>query len=339
MEKLKVGVIGLRMGEAHLKGYEASNRAEVVAVCDIDRPRLNEILEDREGIDGYIDYTRMLQRDDLQAVSIALPNYLHAPVTIEALGEGKHVLCEKPMAMNAEEAQEMKDTADEAGLTLMLHFNMRFMTTACTVQPLVEEGKLGTVYHATTTYTRRDGYPKPGSWFGQRTKSGGGPLIDLGVHRLDLALWLMGYPRPVCVLGNNYDHMARKKLDGVAFDCEDFSASLIRFDNGSTLYLTASWDGHQREKTEQTMRLYGTKGSVFEEGGTVSYCTGKDGEPVSHDLELKESEESPQDHFVRSILDDTPPGPSAEHGIIVMKILDAIYESARSGEAVNLRQE
>ena len=336
MERLNVGVIGLRMGEAHLKGYEACPDANVVAVCDIDEDRLEEILENREGVTGYVEYAEMLQREDLHAVSIALPNYLHAPVTIEALGNGTHVLCEKPMAMNASEAERMKRTAAEADLTLMLHFNMRFMSTAATVRPLVEADKLGDIYHATTTYTRQNGYPKPGSWFGLREKSGGGPLIDLGVHRLDLTLWMMGYPQPTSVIGNTYDHLAQEKLSDVPFDCEDFSAAMVRFDNGATLYLTASWDSHQRDNTEQSMRLYGTRGSVFEEGGSISFCTEEDGEPASRELEQKESAESPQDHFVRSILDGTPPGPSANHGVIVMEILDAIYESARTGRPVSI---
>ncbi|MFW6457453.1 MAG: Gfo/Idh/MocA family protein [Planctomycetota bacterium] len=337
MRQLNVGVIGLGMGEAHLKGYEACSDASVVGVCDIDEGRLDEILEGRDGIAGYEDYTDLLDRDDLDAVSIALPNYLHAPVTREALESGKHVLCEKPMAMNADEAQEMKRTADDAGLALMLHFNMRFMTTAATVRPLIESGQLGHIYHATTTYTRQDGYPNPGTWFGIREKSGGGPMIDLGVHRLDLTLWLMGYPKPTSVLGNTYDLLAREQLEDVDFDCEDFSAAMIRFDNGSTLYVTASWDAHQREQTEQTMQLYGTRGSVFEEGGDVTYCTTEDGDPTNKNLEQLEADESPQAHFVRSIMNGEKPGPSADHGVIVMQILDAIYESARTGQPVEIQ--
>ncbi len=337
MDQLNVGVIGLGMGEAHLKGYENCSRANVVSVCDIDGERLAEILDGRDGIDGYEDYNDMLARSDLEAVSIALPNYLHAPVTKDALRAGKHVLCEKPMAMDAQEARDMKEMAEELGLTLMMHFNMRFMTTAATVRPLIDRGKVGEIYHATTTYTRRNGYPNPGTWFGQREKSGGGPMIDLGVHRLDLTLWLMGYPQPTSVLGNTYDKLAREKLGDVEFDCEDFSSAMVRFQNGSTLYVTASWDGHQQEQTEQSMQLYGTRGSVFEDAGDVTYCTTEDGEASTEHLESKESEESPQDHFVRTILAGEAPDPSAEHGVIVMQILDAIYESARTGRPVEIQ--
>ncbi|MBS3763198.1 MAG: Gfo/Idh/MocA family oxidoreductase [Planctomycetes bacterium] len=336
MDQVRTGVIGLGMGQAHLRGYENAPNAKTVAVCDIDENRLEEVVGNCDEIQKFTDTTEMLNLPELDAVSIALPNYLHAPITIEALKAGKHVLCEKPMAMNSAEAMEMKETAEEAGLKLMLHFNMRFMNTAATLKPLLSSGSLGTIYHATTTYTRQNGYPKPGGWFGQKDKSGGGPMIDLGVHRLDLALWLMDYPRPVSVLGGVYDHLAQRKLADADFDCEDFSTGMIRFENGATLYLTASWDGYQPESTEITMALYGTEGSAFERSGTLTYCHEKDGEAISQGLEQRDPDESPQEHFVRSILEDIPPGPCAEHGVIVMKILDAIYESARTGHEVSI---
>lgn len=336
MQTLNVGVIGLGMGQAHLKGYEACQEATVVAVCDIDREILDSVLKDRKGVEGYLDYKQMLSRHDLDAVSIALPNHLHAPVTLDALDAGKHVLCEKPMAMDADQARRMKQRAEEKGLTLMLHFNMRFMSSAATIRPLVDQGKIGHVYHAVTTYTRRDGYPKPGSWFGQKEKSGGGPLIDLGVHRLDLALWLMGHPRPQTVLSNTFSYHAEEKLANLKFDCEDFSSAFIRFEDGRTLYLTASWDAHQPTDTEQLMRLYGTRGSVFENTGDITYCSQIEGAPEGEVLEPRQPEESPQDHFVRSVLHDRDPGPSAEDGVLLMRILDAIYRSASTGDAVRI---
>jgi len=337
MDKARVGVIGLRMGMAHLRGYEECPRARVTALCDINEEALNAALEGRADVQGFTDYRKMLESAELDAVSVALPNHLHAPVTLAAIEAGKHVLCEKPMALNAAEAQQMKEAADRAGKVLMMHFNMRFMTVAATLRPLVEAGTLGHIYHAVTTYTRRDGYPRPGTWFGQKELSGGGPLIDLGVHRLDLALWLMGYPRPVAAFGNCYDLLARQKLEGVEFDCEDFAAAMVRFDNGSTLYLAASWDGHQAERTEQIMRLYGTRGSVFERNGQMTLCRQENGLPATRDLEPREPEETPQAHFVACILDGRAPGPSAAHGVSVMKILDAVYESSRTGREVAIR--
>jgi predicted dehydrogenase len=331
---VSVGVIGLGKGRSHLKGYHQHPAARIRAICDIDEERLEQALEGYPDARGFTDYHQMLALKELDAVSVALPNNLHAPVSIEAMENGKHVLCEKPMAMNAAEAENMKNCAERTGKTLMLNFNMRFMQTAATIRPLTISRQLGTIYHVTTTYTRRNGYPNPGSWFGQKSKSGGGPLIDLGVHRLDLALWLMDYPRPIAVTGKTYNHLARKKFKSGEFDCEDFSVAMIRFENGATLYLAASWDGHQQEQTEQTMQMYGTEGSIFERDGQIMLCTNNGEEPEVKKLPLKEPSETSQEHFVNSILNDTPPGPSAEHGVIVMKILDAIYESAATDHEV-----
>ena len=336
MNKIGVGTIGLRFGHAHLHCYEACENAEVVAVCDIDEAKLSEAVKERPAVKGFADYREMLQMEGLQAVSVALPNYLHAPVALAALNAGKHVLCEKPMAMNAAEAEEMKQAAEKLGKVLMVHFNMRFMSTAATLKPLIDAGELGDVYHITTTYTRRDGYPKPGSWFGQKDRSGGGPLVDLGVHRIDLALWLIGYPKPVAAFGNVYDLLAREKQKEQKFDCEDFSAAMIRLENGCTMYVAASWDGHQKDPAELTMSIRGTKGAVFESEGQVALCRTERGVPTVSVLEKREPNESAQQHFVNCILEGRQPDPCAEHGVITMKILDAIYESARRGGAVKI---
>jgi len=297
MDDVKVGVIGLGMGRAHLKGYEASPNAQVVALCDINEELLGRVLKERPNVRGFTDYGEMLAMRELQAVSVALPNYLHAPVTIAALEAGKHVLCEKPMAMNAAEAEQMKAASERTGRILMMHFNMRYMASAATLKPIMEAGGLGDVYHVTTTYTRRDGYPRLGSWFGQKAKSGGGPLIDLGVHRIDLALWLMGYPKPVSAFGNVYDLLAR----GL------------------------------------TMSIRGTEGAVFEQGGQLVLCKKEHGVPTTCVLEQLKPKQTPQEHFVECIIEGKQPEPSAEHGVIVMKILDAIYESARTGGEVKIR--
>ena len=336
MDRVKVGVIGLGMGQAHLKCYEACPNAAVVALCDIDEALLSKVLGERPDVKGFTDYGEMLAMDGLQAVSVALPNFLHCPVTLAALEAGKHVLCEKPMAMNAAEAEQMKRTAERLGKVLMMHFNMRYMTTAATLKPVLEAGALGQIYHVTTTYLRRDGYPRPGGWFGQKDKSGGGPLIDLGVHRIDLALWLIGYPKPVAAFGNVYDLLAREKLKGIEFDCEDFSTAMIRFENGCTMYVAASWDGYPLAGHGLTMGIYGTGGYVFETSGEITLCKKEHGVPTACALEQQQPRETAQQHFVDCILEGRQPDPCAEHGVIVMKILDAIYGSARTGREARI---
>ena len=336
MAKLKVGVIGLGMGRSHLKGYEECADAEVAALCDIDQQRLDGALKDRPGVKGFTDYQKMFKLRDLDAVSIALPNYLHCPVTLEALKAGKHVLCEKPMAMNTAEAEQMKGAAEKVGRTLMMHFNMRFLACAATLKPVMDAGLLGEVYHVTTTYLRRDGYPLWSPWFGQKAKSGGGPLIDLGVHRIDLALWLIGYPRPVSVLGSCYDLLARKKLAGAEFDCEDFGTAMIRFEGGCTMYVAASWDGYEPFGGGLAMSIRGSEGAIFETKNALTLCRKENGIDTVTTLEPAKPTETPQAHFVRHVLAGTQPEPSAENGVTCMKILDAIYQSSLSGKPVEI---
>ena len=345
MSKVKVGVIGLGMGAHHLKCYEAAEQAEVVALCDIDEGKLTKFASQRPGVKAFTDYREMLAMEDLQGVSIALPNFLHAPVTIDALKAGKHVLGEKPMAMNTQQALEMKAVAEQEGRVFMMHFNMRFDPLSLTLKRLSEAGVLGDVYHMLTTYTRRDGYPGwgralkgLGSWFGQKAKSGGGPLIDLGVHRIDLALWLAGYPKPVAALGQTYDRMARSKIKGFGkeFDCEDFATGMIRFENGCTMYVTASWDGHQKSGGELLMRIYGTQGSIFQDDAGVHLCRVENGVPTVSAIERVPTDETAQKHFVECIAEGKQPAATAEHGVTVMKILDALYESSRTGREATI---
>ncbi len=336
MEPVKVSVIGLGTGARHLRHYEASDRARVVGLCDVDEARLQEFAADRPGVETFTDCSEMLNSDDIQAVTVAVPNHLHAPMTIEALRAGKHVLCEKPMATTTDEAREMKSVAEAEGRILMMHYNVRFMPLGYTLKRVFDSGSVGDVYHVAVNYTRRNSYPGAGGWFGQKDKSGGGPLIDLGVHVIDLSLWLMGHPRPVAAFGQTSDRMAKRRFQGtdVEFDCEDFAAGMIRLENDCTLYLAASWDGHQESERRNTMKFYGTRGSVSQDGSQFTLCREENGVPTVSALEQIESPQTCQDHFAECIAEGRQPTSTAEHGIIVMQILDALYESARTGHEV-----
>jgi hypothetical protein len=199
-------VIGLGVGLAHARGYQANPEAELAAICDIDPVRLRERGE-LLGIPlemQFTDYQEMLKMPELDVVSVALPNYLHAPVTVAAFQAGKHVLSEKPIATCKQEAQRMVDAAKEYGKTLMVCFNYRFREDARWLLGMRDAGRLGSVYFARSGWMRNNGIPGFGGWFTDKAMSGGGPLIDLGVHILDLTLWLMGYPQPVSVSGATF---------------------------------------------------------------------------------------------------------------------------------------
>ncbi len=342
---LRVAVLGLGIGKHHVRDFVACEDAEVVAVCDVSETQL-EHTRKRWGIENlYTDYKRLLSEQKPDAVAIALPNYLHEPVTIEALRAGCHVLCEKPMALNAEGAQRMLNVARETGKTLMINFNRRFHASATAAKRFCEGGRLGQIYFARSVWHRRRGFPSFGSWFGVKSQSGGGALIDLGIHRLDLALWLMGYPEPVTVSAATYNHLgtARGALERKLFDVEDLVTAYIRFRNGSTMVLEASWALNQQEADLMTTTLYGTKGGLIEKNLNETYefdayaYTEENGVLIDHHLKrLSTREQLPQEHFVDCIRNNKTPGPSAEHGVIIMKILDVIYASAEAGREIEV---
>ena len=262
MRKLRCGVIGLGIGRGHAQAYAKHPQAELVALADLDAERLATVAEDLGVEQTYADAEAMLAEEKLDIVSVATPNRYHKPLAIAALESGAHVLCEKPMAMNAAEADEMLAAAAKADRRIMINFSFRFTPQSWQLKKEVESGVLGDVYFARTQWLRRRGLPGFGGWFGQKALSGGGPLIDLGVHRLDLALWLMDYPEPEWVLGTTHNPIGSRlaKEQGKAFDVEDFAAAFVRFTNGAGLELTASWASNIRDQEMMETRLLGTEG-------------------------------------------------------------------------------
>jgi predicted dehydrogenase len=343
--KVRVGVIGLGMGRAHIEGYKRCHNAQVVALCDVDAGRLQDAANRYDVRQTYTDAEEMLRNADVDAVSIALPNHLHSPITLAALNAGKHVLGEKPMAMTAAQAQEMVDAAHRLNRKLMIHFNFRFTPHAQILKRYVDSGELGRIYYAKTGWLRRRGIPGGGGWFTDRERSGGGPLIDLGVHRLDLALWLMGEPEPVWVMGSTYNEIAARVAAerGWVYTVEDLACGLIKLSNGATIFLEASWAGNSEKAEDMYTILLGTEGGAEQRNLGEGYEQGlrlyrqrhgaqEDITPKAFPSDL----ENPQQHFVRCILEDKQPDPSGEDGLRVQKILDALYQSAATGQPVHV---
>jgi len=227
----------------------------------------------------------------------------------------------------------------------MINFSFRFNEVADALKKQVDDGRLGDVYFARSVWLRRRGMPGFGGWFGQKELSGGGPLIDLGVHRIDLALWLMGYPEPVWVLGSTYDHIAGKiaREKQKDFDVEDIAVAMVKFDNGATLEAEASWAANIREKELMETRLMGTEGGLLyhnQDGGyRFSAELFYESEGYHYDSKLHQGGKevpSAMEHLVESILNDTPHIATAHEGVIVMELLDAIYESAETGKPVKI---
>ena len=218
---IKVGLVGTGITRAHASGYKRCQDVEMKAICDIDKARAEQFAADFDVKDVYTDYNEMLKDDEIVAVSVGTPNALHAPVAIAAFEAGKHVICEKPLATNAGEGRAMVEAGKKAGKIFMMGFNNRFRGDTQLLKKCIENGDLGDIYYAKTGWLRRKGIPGMGGWFTTKKMSGGGPLIDLGVHVLDLTLWLMGNPAPAAVTGvarAEIAHQVRSRRQGLFAD-------------------------------------------------------------------------------------------------------------------------
>ena len=346
---LKVGIIGAggiaRM--AHIPGYQALEDVEVAAVADVDEQAARRTAEEFDVPRVFTDYRDLLALDDIEAVSVCTPNFMHKEPTIAALRAGKHVLCEKPIARNAAEGRAMVAAARRYRRQLMVALQWRFRPEAQVLKRFVEAGDLGEVYHAHARAMRRRGIPGWGD-FVEKEKSGGGPLIDIGVHILDLTLWLMGHPRPVSVTGVTYAKFGHRRdvvgllgqWDVERFSVEDFAVGLVRFANGASLLLEASFAANLKENVFNT-HLYGTEAgaSAFpleiygERHGAVTDTTvptfGRWARVKPHSAEVAA--------FVEALRNGKPVPVPGEEALVATEIIDGIYASAARGRVVRMR--
>lgn len=344
-ERVRFAVIGLGMGRSHVEKLRQAPHADVVAICDTDTARLDCVGNDYGVGWRTTNYEDLLGSAAVDAVVVALPNAMHAPVAAAALHAGKHVLCEKPMARSAPEAETILAAARQSGRKLMIHFNYRFTPTAMALYRYVQAGDLGELYHARSWWHRTRGIPGLGSWFTRKELAGGGPLVDLGVHRLDLALWYLGYPRAVSVTGATYSALGTDiaMRQGKAYEVEDMASAFVRFENGASLVLEASWAANGEHREEMLTQVYGTKGGMIHRNVNAGYefearvFREEHGSYVAATPQILPADlESAQEHFARCILQDATPIASGEHGLEVMRVLDAVYASAQRGAEVRL---
>jgi predicted dehydrogenase len=268
-QQLRVGVVGTGWaGEAHIAAYRQQSGVEVVAIADPRESRLAELAAKYGLAHTYTDYHDLVARDDLDIISVATPNHLHAPVTVAALESGKHVLCEKPLARELAEGETMVRAAMSAKRVLEVAFNHRQRGDVRVLKAHIDQGGLGNIYHAKATWMRRSGIPGMGGWFTTRAMAGGGPLIDLGVHVLDMALYLMGEPEVSAVSAATYAELGprgrggRGDNAGLTYEVEDLATAFIRLSNGVTLLLEASWAVYGRHGDDFGVSLFGTEGGA-----------------------------------------------------------------------------
>lgn len=333
------------MGRHHAHRFHDIRGSRLVALVDADPARLEEF-RDRFGVQRcYSSIDALLEDGNVDAVSIALPNDLHAPTSLAALRAGCHVLVEKPMALNAREAWRMNDEARKRDLVLMVHFNQRFDSHSQYFRRLVDRGDLGEIYYARTGWRRALGIP--GGWFSEKKRSGGGPLIDLGVHMLDVTRWIMGNPPAVAVSAKTSDAIGKAVFaeNGRVFDVEDFAYAMVRFDTGAVLELEVTWALNTADREGLWTEVYGTKGSaVFRTGfqydrAHLSVVRLKGGRPTPLEkMPALPKPQSPQRHFIRAIRTGQPAPASGEEGAEIMEIVDAVYRSAAAGREIRVRR-
>ena len=352
MNEIKLGVIGLGgIAQKHLEAFKKMKGVHISALCTKSQSNL-ALQSEKWGVPGgYTDYREMLSSADMDAVVVCTPPYLHKPISIAALDAGKHVLCEKPPAINASEALEMQQAADRNRRLLMYGFMFRFSQKHRIAKELCLGGELGKLYFMRSETMRR--CSAPGGWFQQKSFSGGGPVMDFGIHSLDLAIYLMGEVSPVRVYSKvfkNIENMKEvKDWTGNAFgkevneisDVEEMSVALISFDNGVDLLFSVSNNAHIKQDYK-TIEILGTKGGLIVdpqlEIHTVANRRLFDGKPVVNcdKFDYQGTIDSQAEHFISCIRDGTSCISTSENGVKAMKTVAAIYQSAQSGEVVLL---
>ena len=351
MATLKVGVIGVGgIARTHMPGWAASEEAEVVAGSDVSQAAL-EKWGAQHGVTKLVTNPGDLFADpNIDIIDICTPNMYHAELAIAALDAGKHVICEKPLAPTPAEIRRMIEARDRSGKKLMTAQHFRFKGVSQAMKAEIDTGVLGNVYHGRSWMMRRNGFIPSGT-FTEKRHSGGGPCIDIGVHVLDLTLWLMGNPQPVAVTGvagaplahlpGQFAAWNREAPLPAVWDVEDYAAAFVRFETGATLVLEVSWLlHHDIEGEDMQIWLYGTEGGCH--WPKAQFLSSNYQTKQLYNRELKLTRDPMEPHalecveFAKAITNGAPSPVPAEHSLQVLSILDGIYRSQAEGREVRI---
>jgi predicted dehydrogenase len=356
VKKLKVGIVGcggIANGK-HMPSLAKLDTVEMVAFCDIVEERAVKAAK-KFGTDNakvYVDYKELLKDKTIDVVHVCTPNKSHADITVDALESGKHVMCEKPMAKTSADARRMVEAAKRTGKKLTIGYQNRFRPDSQYLYKTCERGDLGEVYFAKAHALRRRAVPTWGVFLNEE-EQGGGPLIDIGTHALDLTLWMMDNYKPKSVMGTSYRKLAEQTETGNAwgdwdptkFTVEDSAFGFIVMENGATIILESSWALNTLQTGEARTTLCGTKaGADMQENLRINgvefgklYTTKPELDAGGVDF-YDGHEETPSDKearlWIESIINDTEPVVKPEQALVVTEILEAIYESSKTGKAV-----
>lgn len=356
MRKLKIGIVGcggIANGK-HLPAIKKNGNFEILAFCDLVKERAEKAKEEYGTLDSkiYTDYTELLKEEEIEAVYVLTPNKSHSFISVAAMKAGKHVMCEKPMAKTYADAKLMLDTARETGKILTIGYQNRYRADSTYLKRACENGDLGEIYYAKAHALRRRAVPTWGVFLNEE-EQGGGPLIDIGTHALDLTLWMMDNYEPESVMGSVYHKLGDQKETGNAFGewdpekftVEDSAFGFIKMKNGATIHLESSWALNTLDADEAKTSLCGVKaGADMKDGlriNRVQYnkqCVEKpalDADGVAFfDGEAEKDSDIEQTVFYDAVVCGKELVVKPEQAIVVTRILEAIYESAKTGKAV-----
>ncbi|MEF3354788.1 Gfo/Idh/MocA family oxidoreductase [Paenibacillus sp. GYB006] len=348
-----IGCGGIANGK-HMPALSKQKNVEMIAFCDIEKSRAEEAAE-KFGVEGakvYTDYNELLKDQSIDIVHVCTPNDSHSVITVAALEADKHVMCEKPMAKTTEQAQEMIDAAKRTGKKLSIAYQNRFRNDSLYLKQLIEEGDLGDIYYGKAIALRRRGVPTWGVFLDEE-KQGGGPLIDIGTHALDLTLWLMDNYKPKSVMGSVFHKLSNREnaandfgpWDPEEFKVEDSAFGFVTMENGATIQVEASWALNIVEQGEAQTLLAGTEGGADMKNG-LRLNGEKRSRLYDQNINLNAggvaffegSSETESDRearmWIEAVTEDKEPLVKPEQALVVTQILEAIYESARTGKAV-----
>jgi predicted dehydrogenase len=339
-------------GHQHAEAYAKLPGVELAGIAGLEAP-VRTALAERLGVERHVaDWEELFADDSLDIVSVAVPTFLHAPITIAALERGLHVLCEKPIARTPDEAAAMVAAAEHAGRVLDVAFNRRRRGDIQALRRVIEAGRLGRPYYAKAWWLRRDGIPTLGSWFTSREQAGGGPLVDLGVHVLDYALFLLGQPKVTTVSASTYDLLGTAGFGGTAisdktggsgaFDVEDLGSAFLRLDDGGTLLVETGWAAHRADGNEFGITIYGTEGGAelrvneTDDAGRLTVYSDLDG--VAAVTEIHAQPTNGHDAVVEGFLAAVRSGAGGA-GVAaaeLARVVDACYRSAEERREIAL---
>lgn len=354
--KLRAAVVGLGMGTAHMKAFYQNPQTVLAAIAGKELERLAALAKEFNVEKTAADWQELVDDPTIDIISIATPNALHHPIAVAALNAGKHVFCEKPLAITAEQAEEMVAAAKANNRILEVAFNYRRRADIGMARELVASGKLGRVYHSRISWKRRAGIPGLTSWFTSANLAGGGAAIDLGPHIIDSLFYMLGEPRVVAVSAVTYGELGRAGYGAMdnsnytqgsagEFQVEDLCSALLRLDNGSSVALEITWATHAVDDEDISFELLGVDSGLrifiprYATENTLSLFGDENGKQYTRKPKVSSTGEGHLaviNEFIEHVVSGDFVSHAGDYALHRTAIIDAMYRSAKAGKEVTL---